>query len=124
MQESSDVEPFVAEHVFPGYWFNSMEGMTVRAVRRGLHVLDVENLRRHYALTAHHWRANLLRNWSTIQRELGLGERLLRTWEFYLACVAAGFRSGHIHLLQMVLSNGLADDYPWTRDFLYTEELG
>lgn len=119
MKESSGADPFVEKHVFPGYWFNSVEGMTQRAVHRGLHVLDVENLRRHYALTAHHWRANFLRNYSAIQAAMGFDDVFMRTWEFYLASVVAGFRSGHLHLIQMVLSNGVQDAYPWTREFLY-----
>ncbi|MCC6553591.1 MAG: class I SAM-dependent methyltransferase [Polyangiaceae bacterium] len=122
MRESPGVDPFVERHVFPGYWFNSLEGMTARAVARGLDVLDVENLRRHYAMTAHCWRKNFLRSYDDIKRTFGYDDRFMRTWEFYLASVVAGFRSGHMHLVQMVLSNGLQDDYPLTREHLYTGE--
>lgn len=121
MQESSVVDPFVEKHVFPGYWFNSMEGMSKRAVARGLHVLDVENLRQHYALTTHHWRKNFLRNYDAIKAKTGYDDRFMRTWEYYLASATAGFRRGRLHLLQMVMSNGVVDDYPMTRDFLYSE---
>jgi cyclopropane-fatty-acyl-phospholipid synthase len=123
MKETSAVDPFVAKHVFPGYWFNSLEGVTRRAVHRGLHVLDVENLRRHYALTARHWRRNFLINRDAIQERFGFTERFLRTWELYLAQVVAGFRSGGMHLIQMVVSNGVQDEYPLTREFIYREPL-
>ena len=123
MVDSSEVDPFVEKHVFPGYWFNSLEGITRRSVHRGLHVLDVENLRRHYALTAHHWRRNLLANWDAIKRDLGFDDRFLRTWELYLAQVVAGFRNGGLHLIQTVLSNGIQDSYPLTREHLYREPL-
>jgi cyclopropane-fatty-acyl-phospholipid synthase len=123
MVETSEVDPFVAKHVFPGYWFNSLEGITRRTVHRGLHVLDIENLRRHYALTAHHWRRNLLANWSAIQRQLGFDDTFLRTWELYLAQVVSGFRNGGMHLLQTVISNGVQDSYPLTREHLYREPL-
>jgi cyclopropane-fatty-acyl-phospholipid synthase len=120
MKESSGSNPFVRKYVFPGYWFFSLEGMTRRAVQRGLAIMDVENLRRHYALTAHHWRKNFLRNYDLIKVKMGFDDRFMRTWEFYLASVVTGFRTGQINLIQMVLSNGVNDDYPWTRDFLYS----
>jgi cyclopropane-fatty-acyl-phospholipid synthase len=119
MKEAPGADAFVQKHVFPGYWFNSLEGMTTRAVRRGLDVIDVENLRRHYALTARHWRRNFLRSYDEIKRSMGFGDDFMRTWEFYLASVAAGFRTGHLNLIQAVLSNGVQDDYPLTREFLY-----
>lgn len=119
MKESPGADPFVQKHVFPGYWFFSLEGMTRRAVDRGLNVVDVENLRRHYALTTHHWRKNFLRHYDAIQKALGFSDRFMRLWEFYFCCVIAGFRTGQINLIQMVLTNGINDEYPWTRDFLY-----
>jgi cyclopropane-fatty-acyl-phospholipid synthase len=120
MKETSAVDPFVAKHVFPGYWFNSLEGIVRRSVRRGFHVLDVENLRRHYALTAHHWRKNFLANRDAIKRRFGFDDYFLRIWEMYLAQVVAGFRIGSMHLVQVVISNGLQDDFPLTREHLYT----
>jgi cyclopropane-fatty-acyl-phospholipid synthase len=121
MEESLGVDPFVAKHIFPGYWFNSIEGVTTRSVRRGLHVLDVENLRRHYMLTARHWRRNFLNNYEAIKSAMGFDDVFMRKWEFYLASVVAGFRTGQMHLLQIVLSRGVANDYPWTREFLYSD---
>jgi cyclopropane-fatty-acyl-phospholipid synthase len=122
MRESSGTDPFVAKHVFPGYWFFSLEGETRRAVERGFNVLDVENLRRHYALTAHHWRRRFHANAGAIRRKIGGDEAFMRTWDFYLASVVAGFRSGHLNLIQMTMSNGVSDDYPLTREFLYDRE--
>lgn len=122
MKESSGSDPFVAKHVFPGYWFFSLEGETKRAVDRGFNVLDVENLRRHYAMTAHHWRKNFHRNWDAIKRKMNFDERFMRTWDFYLASVVGSFRAGHINLIQMTMSKGINDDYPLTREFLYEKK--
>lgn len=122
MRESSGSDPFVAKHVFPGYWFFSLEGETKRAVDRGFNVVDVENLRRHYAMTAHHWRKNFLANWDLIKRKANGDETFMRTWDFYLASVVAGFRSGHLNLIQMTMSNGINDEYPLTREPLYDRE--
>lgn len=119
MEESAGTDRFVHKYIFPNYWFFSLEGMVLRAVRRGLHVLDLENLRRHYALTVRHWRKNLLHNHDAIMKEMGFSDTFLRLWEFYFCCVIAGFRTAQIHLLQMVISRGINDQYPWTREFLY-----
>jgi cyclopropane-fatty-acyl-phospholipid synthase len=121
MEESLSVDPFVATHIFPGYWFNSVEGVTQRSVRRGFHVLDLENLRRHYAMTAHHWRANFRRNYDEIKSVMRFDDVFMRAWEFYLASVVAGFTTGQMHLVQFVLSNGICNDYPLTRHFLYSD---
>ncbi|HVH43885.1 MAG TPA: cyclopropane-fatty-acyl-phospholipid synthase family protein [Labilithrix sp.] len=122
MKEARGSDPFVEKHVFPGYWFFSLEGETTRAVDRGFNVLDVENLRRHYAMTAHHWRKNFLANYDTIKRKMGYGDRFMRTWDFYLASVVGGFRAGHLNLIQMTMSNGITDEYPLTREFLYERD--
>jgi cyclopropane-fatty-acyl-phospholipid synthase len=122
MKESPGSDPFVEKHVFPGYWFFSLEGETKRAVDRGFNVLDVENLRRHYAMTAHHWRRNFLANYDLIKKKMGFDDRFMRTWDFYLASVVGGFRGGHLNLIQMTMSQGINDEYPLTREFLYKEE--
>jgi len=122
MAESPGSDPFVEKHVFPGYWFFSLEGQTKRAAARGFNVLDVENLRRHYAMTAHHWRRNFLRNYDLIKQKLGFDDRFMRTWDFYLASVAGSFRAGHCNLIQMTMSHGVNDEYPLTRQFLYERE--
>jgi cyclopropane-fatty-acyl-phospholipid synthase len=122
MKEESGADPFVEKYVFPGYWFFSLEGMTKRAVARGLNVIDVENLRRHYALTGRRWRANFIANYERIKRAMNFDDKFMRTWEFYLASGEAGFRIGHLNLIQMVMSNGVNDDYPLTREFLYAAQ--
>jgi cyclopropane-fatty-acyl-phospholipid synthase len=122
MVEATGADSFVEKHVFPGYWFFSLQGETNRAVERGFNVLDVENLRRHYALTAHHWRRNFNRNYEAIKAKMGFDDRFMRTWDFYLAIVVGGFRSGYLNLIQMTMANGVNDGYPLTREFQYPYE--
>ena len=122
MKESSGADPFVEKHVFPGYWFFSLEGLVKRAVDREMNILDVENLRLHYARTLEHWRARFLRNYEEIKAVMGFDDRFMRTWEFYLASAEAGFHTGHLNLIQMVMTNGVRTDYPLTREFLYETE--
>lgn len=123
-QETSGTDPFVRKHVLPGCGWSSLEGIVSRAAARGLNVLEVESLRRHYALTARCWRQNFLRSYDDIKRVTGVDDAFMRTWEFSLASVVAGFRAGHMNLLQAIMSNGIQDDYPLTRELLYIGERG
>lgn len=124
MKESPDVGAFVEKYIFPGYWFNSLEGMVIRSVDRGFNVIDIENLRRHYALTLYRWLVNFRKKYDTIKATVGFNDASMRAWEFYFAIAAAGFRSGAMNLLQVVMSKGINDDYPMTRDFLYHSPEG
>ena len=101
---------------------SSQPAETSRAVDRGFNVLDVENLRRHYAMTAHHWRRNFNRNYDTIKKKMGFDDRFMKTWDFYLASVVGSFRAGYLNLIQMTMSQGINDEYPLTREFLYERE--
>ena len=119
MKEASGADPFIEKHVFPGYWFFSLEGLVKRAVHRELNILDVENLRLHYILTGQRWRTNFLENYEAIKSAMKFDDQFMRTWEFYLASAEAGFHTGHLSLIQMVMTNGVRTDYPLTREFLY-----
>ena len=58
-----DTELFIRKHVFPGGWIPSLADTLVQMERCGLEVLDVENLRRHYALTLDCWAERFERQW-------------------------------------------------------------
>ena len=48
-------EFYIRKHIFPGGWIPSLS-LAIDAMEKcGLEVLDVENLRRHYALTLDAW---------------------------------------------------------------------
>ena len=72
-------------------------------------------------MTAHHWRTNFLRNYDMIKSAMKFDDVFMRAWEFYLASVVTGFTTGQMHLIQIVMSQGLCDDYPLTRHFLYQD---
>jgi len=122
----SDTEFFIREHVFPGGWIPSLAEVIVEMERCGLEVLDLENLRRHYALTLDAWGERFDRNWERIRAldPACFDERFRRIWRSYLYGCAEMFRSpaGSTHLFQIVFSKGNAtrDSYPMSRDFLYT----
>jgi cyclopropane-fatty-acyl-phospholipid synthase len=120
-----DTEFFIREHVFPGGWIPSLADVIVAMEANGLEVVDIENLRRHYALTLDVWAERSDRNWSRIHAldPAKFNERFRRIWRTYLIGCAEMFRSPHeqTHLFQITFSKGNAtsQSYPMTRDFLY-----
>ena len=118
---------FIRKHVFPGGWIPALADVIVQMERCGLEVLDIENLRRHYALTLDEWARRFERNWPTIQAldPRCFDERFRRVWRCYLIGCAEMFRSpaGYTHLFQIVFSKGnvTAKSYPMTRRHVYGE---
>jgi len=120
-----DTELFIRKHVFPGGWIPSLAETLMAMERCGLEVIDVENLRRHYALTLDAWAQRFERRWDEI-RSLApqrFDERFRRIWRSYLVGCAEMFRSsvGYTHLFQIVFSKGNTsrDNYPMSRAHLY-----
>lgn len=120
-----DTELFIRKHVFPGGWIPSLADALVEMERCGLEVLDIENLRRHYAPTLDAWAERFDRNWDRI-RALDperFNERFRRVWRSYLIGCAEMFRSpaGYTNLFQIVFSKGnvTPGSYPMTREHLY-----
>ncbi len=120
-----ETEPFIRKHVFPGGWIPALADVVVEMERCGLEVLDVENLRRHYAPTLDAWAERFERNWDAIRAldPQRFDERFRRIWLTYLIGCAEMFRSpaGYTHLFQVVFSKGnvTARGYPMGRGFLY-----
>jgi cyclopropane-fatty-acyl-phospholipid synthase len=120
-----ETELFIRKHVFPGGWIPSLADVIVEMERNGLEVLDIENLRRHYAPTLDAWARRFDEHWPAIQRldPQRFDERFRRVWRTYLVGCAEMFRSpaGYTHLFQVVFSKGNVTprSYPMDRAHLY-----
>jgi len=120
----TDTEYFIREHIFPGGWIPSLARALEAMESAGLEVLDVENLRRHYALTLDCWAARFDEAWPRIQAldPAHFDERFRRKWRTYLWSCAELFRAraGRTHLFQVLVAKGnVAANYPMSRAFLY-----
>jgi cyclopropane-fatty-acyl-phospholipid synthase len=119
-----DTELYIREYIFPGGWIPSLSEAIDWMERCGLEVVDIENLRRHYALTLDCWAERFDRNWEAIHAldPQRFNEKFRRTWRTYLWSCAEVFRTKNpqINLFQVVVSKGnLSDNYPMSREFLY-----
>lgn len=122
-----DTEFFIRAHVFPGGWIPSLAETIVEMEKNGLEIVDIENRRRHYALTLDAWCERFDRNWDKIHQldPKKFNERFRRVWRTYLYSCAEMFRSTRLntHLFQIVFSkpNITKDNYPMSRAFLYED---
>ena len=80
-------------------------------------VLDVENLRLHYARTCADW----LKNFEAVSEQVAdmYSEEFVRTWRLYLASSSAGFQSGTLQLYQVLFAPRGNNDVPWTRQYQF-----
>ncbi len=112
--ESTPVDPWLNEHIFPGGYLPSLTELASHAATAGLIVADVENLWRHYALTLAAWSKAFWAHRDEILRMTN--ERFFRTWWLYLNASEAAFRTGRILLWQVVLTHGKRAEQPLTRE--------
>ena len=80
-------------------------------------IVDVENLRLHYARTAEHW----LERFDAAAERItpAYGDQVRRAWRLYLAGSIATFRVGCVQLFQVLFARGGCNDLSHTRAYLY-----
>jgi cyclopropane-fatty-acyl-phospholipid synthase len=114
---------WIRRRIFPGAYAPALTEVGRRVLEpAGLSVVDVENLRAHYALTLRHWRQRYER--AAAEGRVGRDERFRRTWHLYLAGSEAAFRTGSLQLFQVLFTPAGSDALPWTRRGLYAEGPG
>jgi cyclopropane-fatty-acyl-phospholipid synthase len=112
------MQPWIEKRIFPGAYPPSIAEMMRIFEPWDFSVLDVENLRLHYAQTLRQWLA--LYEAASERVRAMFDERFVRMWRLYLAGSVAGFATGTLQLFQVVFAPGENNDIPWTRAHLYT----
>ncbi len=114
----SPMTPWIERNIFPGACPPSLSQMTQIFEPFGFSVLDVENLRLHYAKTLEHW---LARYEAATERVTQMYDaEFARAWRLYLAGSVAAFRSGAMQLFQVSFTRSGENRIPWTRQYLYS----
>ena len=111
------INRWIRRRIFPGSYIPSLMEMMEIFEPAGMSVLDVENLRPHYARTLQLWLAAFERERATVQKMFD--ERFVRMWRLYLAGSQAGFQAGHMQLFQVVFAPAQNTQIAWTREHLY-----
>ena len=111
------MSPWIEKRIFPGAYPPTLSEMAPIFEPWDLSILDVENLRLHYAQTLRHWLV-LYESAAARVREM-FDEKFVRMWRLYLAGSVAGFTTGTLQLFQVVFAPGVSNDIPWTRAYMY-----
>jgi cyclopropane-fatty-acyl-phospholipid synthase len=120
---------FIERYIFPGGELEHLSHVLEVLSEAGLEVLDVENLRPHYARTLWDWSDGLeaqLERARSVTRE-----SVVRAYRLYLAGSAMCFEHGWISLFQMLAAKpsgrvgdgamrGAQSVYPFERSYIYT----
>ena len=107
------LDPWTVKYIFPGAYAPSLREMMDLFEESDMSVLDVENLRLHYARTCADWLARFEQASDAVRRMFD--ERFVRMWRLYLAASSATFRSGDLQLFQIAFARAGNNDLPWTR---------
>jgi cyclopropane-fatty-acyl-phospholipid synthase len=113
------VSPWIERRIFPGGYPPALSEMMDIFEPNGFSVLDVENIRLHYAQTLQHWLDRFRQNEDKVRAMFD--DKFVRTWRFYLAGSLAAFATGSYQLFQVVFNRAVDNDVAWTRDYLYRD---
>jgi cyclopropane-fatty-acyl-phospholipid synthase len=100
-------------YIFPGAHIPTLGEMLPVLEPSGFEIVDVENLRRHYARTLEHWLERFEKAHDFVVQRYD--ERFVRMWRLYLASSIASFRTGSCQLYQILFQRAGANSLPWTR---------
>jgi len=111
------LNPWIARRIFPGAYPPTLREMMEIFEPNGLSVLDVENLRLHYARTLEHWLENYEAQVDAIRSMFD--EAFVRAWRLYLTGSNRAFEQGSLQLFQVLFSRSGMNAIPRTRAHLY-----
>jgi cyclopropane-fatty-acyl-phospholipid synthase len=111
------LDAWIERRIFPGAYPPSLGQMSPIFEPHDLSVLDVENIRLHYAETLRHWLARYEHSIETVRGMYD--ERFVRMWRMYLAGSVAAFQFGSLQLFQVLFARPTRNCLPLTRAHKY-----
>ena len=117
----SRTNAWIERRIFPGAYPPSITEMMGICEAGGFSVLDVENLRLHYAQTLEHWLERFDDAQETVSQMYD--SSFVRAWRLYLAGSIAAFRSSSLQLFQAVFSHPENNEVPRNRRHLYDRPI-
>ncbi|MGH9139771.1 MAG: class I SAM-dependent methyltransferase [Vicinamibacterales bacterium] len=112
--QPAPLNPWIRRRIFPGAYPPTLREVCEHVLEpQAFSVLDVENLRLHYADTLAHWRRRFDASAGEVQKMFD--ETFVRAWRLYLAGSEAAFSTGSMQLFQVVFAPGASNAIPRTR---------
>jgi cyclopropane-fatty-acyl-phospholipid synthase len=114
---SAAIDPWITKRIFPGSYVPGLGDMAAIFEPHRFSVLDVENLRLHYARTCRDW----LENYRRVEDQVHdmYDEEFVRVWRLYLAGATAAFSHGTMQLYQVLFAPDGNNALPLTRRHQY-----
>jgi cyclopropane-fatty-acyl-phospholipid synthase len=108
------LNPWIRKRIFPGAYPPTLREVFEHVLEpSAFSILDVENLRLHYAKTIEHWRKRF--NEASDRIATRFSQSFVRAWDLYLAGSQAAFTTGSMQLFQVLFARGTSNAIPWTR---------
>ena len=92
--------PFIEAYIAPDMHMRPVAETVALLEQGGFAVLDVEELREHYAATAWAWHDNFTRNHDAIVDLVG--DEIARVWQLYIVGGALAFEEGRMGVEQIL----------------------
>lgn len=109
---------WIDRRIFPGAYPPTLRQMMDLFEPNGLSVIDVENIRLHYARTLQDWLDRYEQNIDQVH--VMFDENFVRAWRLYLTGSIAGFVHGSVQLFQVFFTRSKNNEIPWTRADIYS----
>jgi cyclopropane-fatty-acyl-phospholipid synthase len=110
---------WINKRIFPGAYPPTLREMMDLFEGNGLSVLDVENIRLHYAETLRAWLDRYEENVENVRTMFD--EPFVRAWRLYLAGSLVAFVRGKLQLFQVAFARSGMNKIPWTRAHAYAK---
>ena len=110
---------WIDKRIFPGAYPPTLREMMDMFEPNALSVLDVENIRLHYAKTLEAWLERYEQNIDAVRAMFD--EPFVRAWRLYLVGSIAAFLTGKLQLFQVLYAHSGAKQVPWTRAHVYRD---
>jgi cyclopropane-fatty-acyl-phospholipid synthase len=109
---------WIRKRIFPGAYPPALRESLEVFEPFDYSVLDVENLRPHYASTLIEWLRRYEERYSDVVARFG--ENFARAWRLYIAGSYVAFEAGSLQLFQITFAGRNCQNAPMTRDHIYS----
>jgi cyclopropane-fatty-acyl-phospholipid synthase len=111
---------WIRRRIFPGGYTPTIAEVATQTLEpAGMTIIDIENLRLHYARTLAHWSERFALARDRVRQMYG--DEFQRAWELYLAGSQAAFATGWMQLFQIVFVPRGSAPPSWTRSDPYQQ---
>jgi cyclopropane-fatty-acyl-phospholipid synthase len=112
---------WIESYIFPGAYPPTLKEMMDIFEPFEMVIMDVENLRSHYARTLTHWLERYEASVDKVKQMFD--DQFVQAWRLYLSGSVSAFTHGQLQLFQVLFQRQGADRLPVTRDRLLAPDL-